>query len=113
MPEIKFCGLMRREDVEHAVFLGVEYVGVVLAPSPRQVSLSAARDLLASLGPGTRPVGVMVDPTLDAIARAADVLGLAAVQVHGELPAPAGEIRARSGIEVWGVAGVTRRRGPR
>lgn len=106
MPEIKFCGLTRREDVEHAVALGAEYVGVVLAPSPRQLSLGAARDMFASLGQGTRWVGVLVDPTLDEIARAADTLGLAAVQVHGELPAPAEDIRSRTGAEVWGVVGV-------
>lgn len=106
MPEIKFCGLTRREDVEHAVTLGAEYVGVVLAPSRRQVSLRTARSLLASLGHATRRVGVMVDPTLEAMVRAAGTLGLAAVQVHGELPALAEDIRARTGAEVWGVVGV-------
>ncbi|MBC7895979.1 MAG: phosphoribosylanthranilate isomerase [Cytophagaceae bacterium] len=108
MPEFKFCGLTRAEDVAHAVTLGAHYLGFILAPSPRQRSIAQFRALVASLGatPATR-VGVFVSPTTDELARAVEALSLGAVQVHGTLPMPVAELRAEIGASVWCVMGVS------
>lgn len=86
MPEIKICGFTRRQDIEEAVRLGVDYVGLVLAPSKRQLRVAAAVDLAKALGPETRIVGVFVDPTLDEVQRAVQEIGLWGVQLHGRVP---------------------------
>lgn len=85
VPEIKFCGFTRPEDVACARDCGVDYVGLVLAPSRRQVTLEQGRQIVSALG-GTVPVvGVFVSPTVDQLLHATGVLGLAAAQVHGAL----------------------------
>ena len=45
-PGVKICGLTRIADVEWAVACGADAVGVVLAPSSRQVDRSSVRELL-------------------------------------------------------------------
>ncbi|MCC6319436.1 MAG: phosphoribosylanthranilate isomerase [Gemmatimonadaceae bacterium] len=106
MPEIKFCGLTRPEDVAHAITLDADYVGVVLAPSPRRVVLDDAVRLLESSAGTARRVGVFVSPSVDALQEAVRRLGLHAVQVHGDLPLTVGELRGVLGVHVWRVAAV-------
>ena len=107
VPDIKFCGLTRAVDAAHAVALGVHYLGVVLAPSPRQLGVQAARELFRTLGGGPPRVGVFVTPSLDDLAQAVEALQLSAVQIHGAFPLEVGALRARLGVAVWGVADVT------
>lgn len=109
MPEIKFCGMTRSADVETAVALGADYVGVVFAESPRRVSPSQAIETLgaATASAGTRRVGVFGPVASDEVVRIAREVGLDVVQLHG-LSEPRGIERVRSGFagEVWGVARV-------
>jgi len=44
-PKVKFCGMTRKEDIEAAERLGVDYIGFIFAPSPRGVSFDVARIL--------------------------------------------------------------------
>lgn len=108
MPEIKFCGLTRAADAAQAIALGADYLGVVLAPSARQLSLEAARALFASTGSAPRRVGVFVDPSVDEVLAAIETLGLHAVQLHGS-PAEGtiAAIRAAGSAQVWSVVPMT------
>ncbi|MEP6493586.1 MAG: phosphoribosylanthranilate isomerase [bacterium] len=81
--EIKFCGLTRSEDANHAVSLGASYVGVIFAGGPRMLTVDRARDVLAGVPETVRRVGVFADQTATEIARVAERLGLAVVQLHG------------------------------
>lgn len=60
MTQIKVCGLTRARDVDLCLELGVERLGFVLAPSPRQISLAQLDGLLAR-GPFFWSA-VLVDP---------------------------------------------------
>lgn len=93
MTMLKICGLVRAEDLQACIELGVDAIGLNLwSGSRRHVELARALALLADVGlapaqrRGTKPrvVGVVVDPEPDELARAVDTLELDAVQLHGE-----------------------------
>ena len=85
LPEIKFCGMTREEDIDAAVSLGARYVGVILAGGPRGVTASRARELVGRIQPGVARVGVFGPPVDGAtpVALARDI-GLDVVQLHGD-----------------------------
>ncbi|SFE56512.1 phosphoribosylanthranilate isomerase [Roseivivax sediminis] len=110
MPEVrvKICGLTRGADVEAAARAGAVYAGFVFfPPSPRCVSVKAARELAACAPVGLLKVGLMVDPDdalLDAVFGAVPV---DMVQLHGrETPERVAEVRARTGLPVMKAVGV-------
>ena len=78
-PGVKICGLTRTADVEWAVACGADAVGLVLAPSPRQVDNSSARKLLRAAGPNVIKVAVFRFVSRDDLSQLAD-LGFDAVQ---------------------------------
>jgi phosphoribosylanthranilate isomerase len=84
---VKVCGLSTPESVREAVGAGADAVGFVLTASPRVVSPSQVKTLLADVPDRVAAVGVFRhEPVADAlaIARAA---GLEWVQLHGDLTA--------------------------
>jgi len=84
---VKICGITRLDDAEVAVALGANALGFVLWPaSPRHTTAAAAGEIIRRLPPFVTPVGVMVNPSADEIARAAHV-GLRLAQIHGTVPA--------------------------
>ena len=84
----KVCGVCRAQDARAAVAAGADAVGVILAPSKRQVSLDEAEAIFAAVAPDVARVGVFVDAEPAFVTDAADRLGLDYVQFHGsETPA--------------------------
>lgn len=81
---IKICGLTRPEDAAAAGAAGAHALGVVLAPSKRQVSLEQAEAVFSAVPPFVARVGVFVDAHPDEVAEAVFRLGLHAVQLHGD-----------------------------
>lgn len=81
---IKICGLTRAEDAAAAIAAGADAVGVILAPSKRQVTIDEAAAVLADVPPLVARVGVFVDASADEVWEAVARLGLAAVQFHGD-----------------------------
>lgn len=81
---IKICGLTRAEDAAAAVAAGADALGVVLAPSKRQVTLEQAAAVLAAAPPLVARIGVFVDAPADFVREAVARLGLVAVQFHGD-----------------------------
>lgn len=100
---VKVCGLTRDEDALAAWEAGASYGGMIFAErSPRAIELTRAR-VLREAAP-LRWVGVFVDAPNELVLRAADELGLSAVQLHGEerpeaLRALRGALPA--GCELW------------
>ena len=81
---VKICGLTRPEDAMAAVAAGADALGVVLAPSKRQVTLDQAAAVFAGVPPLVARVGVFVDARADFVWEAVERLGLTAVQLHGD-----------------------------
>ncbi len=71
---IKFCGLTSEAEIALAVEAGADAVGVIVAPSPRRVTLEALPSLAAAVPAFVTKVGVVVGPS-EAEAAALRALG--------------------------------------
>jgi phosphoribosylanthranilate isomerase len=83
---VKIEGL---RDVEMAVAvaqMGADAVGLVFAPSPRQVEPQRAAQIVAALGPWVSTVGVFVNANADEINDIVRLTGIGYVQLHGDEP---------------------------
>ncbi len=70
---VKICGLASEEAVEAALEAGADALGFVLAPSPRQVTLARARELLARVPPGIERIAVFAQATRAELERALEL----------------------------------------
>ncbi len=84
MTWIKVCGTTNREDALAAVEAGADAVGFVFAPSPRQITPEAAREIAACLPPAIDKVGVFTAASAAYIEETARAVGLTVVQLHGD-----------------------------
>ena len=100
---IKFCGLVRAQDVDTAVALGVDAIGFVFYPkSPRALSLQDAANLRRRLPSFVRAVGLFVDASAQTVARATHEVGLDVLQLHGdETPQTSMELAGWAGRRWW------------
>lgn len=120
-PAIKICGIRTPEALLAAAELGVDYIGLVFAPSRRQVDGAAAAALIGELdawsnsalietneankaNEAKRPkvAGVFVNPTLDELKATLSAAPLDVIQLHGqESPGFCREVRERFNTEVF------------
>lgn len=93
MTRVKICGITRPQDAVTAADAGVDAIGLVFAKSPRLVTPSRAREIVAALPPFVTAVGVFVNARPVTIRRIADFVGFSTVQLHGdESPARVAEL---------------------
>lgn len=82
---VKICGITRVEDAEAAIACGAAALGFVFWPkSPRFVDPYRARAIVASLPPFVTTVGVFVNQPALYVNGVASLVGLSAVQLHGD-----------------------------
>lgn len=82
---VKICGISSLDDAECAVECGANAVGFVFWPeSPRFVDPHRAAVIAAMLPPFVTPVGVFVNQPVDRVNEIAALVGLGAVQLHGD-----------------------------
>ncbi|MBN4664998.1 MULTISPECIES: phosphoribosylanthranilate isomerase [Pandoraea] len=96
---IKICGLSQPADVDHAVALGVDAIGLVFyPPSPRFVDLARAAELARRVPPYVSVVGLFVNATAGEIARTVEAVPLTSLQFHGdETPGQCAALAAAAG----------------
>ena len=83
VPRIKICGITRKEDAFFAASLGVDALGFVFAPSPRQVTEQQVADIVYDLPPFVSTVGVFVNAEPDRIRQIVQRCPLDWIQLHG------------------------------
>jgi phosphoribosylanthranilate isomerase len=84
---VKFCGLTRLTDVQVAVALGVDAVGLVFhEASPRALEPAQAAELVAALPAFVTAVGLFVDADAERIRAVLERVPLGALQFHGREP---------------------------
>jgi phosphoribosylanthranilate isomerase len=101
-PRIKFCGITSLADAQRALASGAWAIGLILWPgSPRACDPAVAAEIAAALRRRVEVVGVLVNPTLDELARVADTIGTTMLQLHGEEgPVFCAEAARRTGCRV-------------
>jgi phosphoribosylanthranilate isomerase len=91
---IKVCGITLPDDALAAVDAGADAIGLIFAPSPRQVTIDAASAVVASLPRGVRAVGVFRGTSTEEVLRTVHDAGLGGVQLHDVVsPQTVAEIR--------------------
>lgn len=92
---VKICGITREADARDAVACGASAIGFIFWPkSPRFVDPYRARRVARVLPAFVTPVGVFVNQPADYVNAVSSLVGLGAVQLHGdETPAYAESIR--------------------
>ncbi|MDO6589294.1 phosphoribosylanthranilate isomerase [Loktanella sp. D2R18] len=106
---IKICGLRTAADIVAATDAGATYIGFNFYPkSPRYVSFDQARDLAIDVPLGVAKVGLVVNADDALLDDLTEKVPLDMLQLHGsETPERVAEIRARYGLPVIKVLGVS------
>ncbi len=84
LPTIKMCGMRRVEDIVAAREAGADLIGLVFAPSRRQVTATDAAAMLAEVGAHPPVVGVFVNQEPAAVRDIAQRAGLDLAQLSGD-----------------------------
>ena len=117
-PKVKMCGISKVETIPAIVDAKPDYMGLVFAPSKRQVTVDQAKILVEELHRGyakkygsdtehdkndtIKTVGVFVNETVDNLVTIANKANLDAVQLHGdEDEAFIQSLKERTNVEVW------------
>ncbi len=82
---IKVCGFTRVDDALAAVAAGVDAIGLVFyPPSPRNVSVEQATEIVRALPPFVTSVALFVDASRDTVLATRDAVGFDLAQYHGD-----------------------------
>lgn len=110
-PKVKMCGISKVETIPAVVEAKPDYMGLVFAPSKRQVTVEQAKILIEELHKQcinhydtkvVKTVGVFVNETLDNLVRIADTANLDAVQLHGDEDETfIQSLKERTNVEIW------------
>lgn len=87
MFRVKICGITHVQDGLQAVAAGADAVGLnFFTGSRRYVAPQIAREIVLSLPPGSKKVGVFVNAAADEVRELARLVGLDVIQLHGDEP---------------------------
>ena len=121
-PKIKMCGISKVETILAIVDAKPDYMGLVFAPSKRQVTVDQAKILVSELHKQyanrynrnviqwsndvvqefIKTVGIFVNETLDNLVTIATEVNLDVVQLHGdEDEAFIQSLKGRTNVEIW------------
>jgi phosphoribosylanthranilate isomerase len=105
---VKICGLSTRETLDVALDAGADMVGFVFfPPSPRHLSLAAARDLGKQTRGSAAKVALTVDADDATIGNIVEALQPDILQLHGkETVARVRDIKQKFGLQVMKVIAV-------
>ena len=117
-PKVKMCGISKVETIPAVVEAKPDYMGLVFAPSKRQVTVEQAKMLVEALHKqckeqnnmvSIKTVGVFVNETLDNLVTIANEANLDVVQLHGdEDEAFIQSLKERTNVEVWKAVQIRR-----
>ena len=92
-PKIKMCGISKVETIPAIIDAKPDYMGLVFAPSKRQVTVEQAKTLVEELhkqyavrynSETIKTVGVFVNETVENLLKIAEEVKLDVIQLHGD-----------------------------
>ena len=89
MTRVKICGIREQAHALAAIEAGADFIGLVFAPSSRQVTLSQAQEIVSAVTKSdntTEMVGVFVNTPASRVNRIANSCQLDWVQLSGDEP---------------------------
>lgn len=106
--KIKICGIKERQNCEQVASLDIDYMGLIFAKSPRQVSPSLAKELsLIIQKAGKKAVGVFVDEYDEFILENASFLNV--IQCYKTISKDLYAKIKALGLELWQVISIDER----
>ena len=110
-PKVKMCGISKVETIPAVVDAKPDYMGLVFAPSKRQVTVEQAKTLVEELhkqyavrynSETIKTVGVFVNETVENLLKIAEEVKLDVIQLHGDEDESFIQIlKEQSNVEVW------------
>ena len=110
-PKVKMCGISKVETIPAIVDAKPDYMGLVFAPSKRQVTVEQAKILVEELhkqyavqynSETIKTVGVFVNETVENLLKIAEEVKLDVIQLHGDEDESFIQIlKEQSNVEVW------------
>ena len=110
-PKIKMCGISKVETIPAIIDAKPDYMGLVFAPSKRQVTVEQAKTLVEELhkqyavrynSETIKAVGVFVNETVENLLKIAEEVKLDVIQLHGDEDESFIQIlKEQSNVEVW------------
>ena len=111
MPKVKMCGISKVETIPAIIDAKPDYMGLVFAPSKRQVTVDQAKTLVEELhkqyavrynSKTIKTVGVFVNETIENLLKIAEEVKLDVIQLHGDEDESFIQIlKEQSNVEVW------------
>ncbi|MDY6489435.1 phosphoribosylanthranilate isomerase [Acinetobacter faecalis] len=82
---VKICGITRTQDIKSVVDAGADAIGFVFfPPSPRNVSVELAQELVKYVPAYVQTVGLFVNASSDEILEVLKTVSLDVIQFHGD-----------------------------
>ena len=110
-PKVKMCGISKVETIPAIIDAKPDYMGLVFAPSKRQVTVEQAKILVEELhkqyavrynSETIKTVGVFVNETIENLLKIAEEVKLDVIQLHGDEDESFIQIlKEQSNVEVW------------
>ena len=82
--KIKICGICKENTIEFCIDNSIDMIGFVFYQnSPRNISISKAKNLFQEFGNQINIVGLVVDPKESLVKALIDEIGINIIQFHG------------------------------
>lgn len=107
MIRIKICGIKDEQNAAQVARLNVDFMGLIFAPSPRQVSINLAKNLSELIQKNAKKaIGVFVDESDEFIINSAQNANLNGVQIQKSISKSLFERLKGLNLSVWQVVSV-------
>lgn len=107
MIRIKICGIKDEQNAAQVARLNIDFMGLIFAPSPRQVSINLAKNLSELIQKNAKKaIGVFVDESDEFIINSAQNANLNGVQIQKSISKSLFERLKGLNLSVWQVVSV-------